>query len=72
MLSQCEVKFLSSKTYKRKWETADKFLEEFITDYAQIYGEGYVSKHKHNKQPATCYCRGKAIWPSQHIVSIYF
>ncbi|XP_061496463.1 uncharacterized protein LOC133390970 [Anopheles gambiae] len=48
MLFHCAVKFLSSNTYKRQWETADTFLEQFVTDYAQIYGEGYVSSNIHN------------------------
>lgn len=48
MLYFCAVTLFSSNAYKRHWNVAGQMMEQFVTDYAKIYGEGYVSSNIHN------------------------
>ncbi|XP_049300171.1 uncharacterized protein LOC125772934 isoform X1 [Anopheles funestus] len=48
MLYFCAVTLFSSNAYKCHWNVAGQMMEQFVIDYAKIYGEGYVSSNIHN------------------------
>ncbi|XP_049293420.1 uncharacterized protein LOC125769051 [Anopheles funestus] len=48
MLLFCAVTILSSTVYKDKWVLAGQLLDKFIQQYANIYGERYITSNVHN------------------------
>lgn len=44
------ITMLSSNTYRAHWHVARKMLEEFISDYIDIYGSQFITSNVHNLQ----------------------
>lgn len=44
------ITMLSSDKHRLNWHVARKMLEEFITDYIDIYGEQFITSNIHNLQ----------------------
>lgn len=44
------ITMMSSSKYRMNWHVARQMLEEFITDYIDIYGEQYITSNVHNLQ----------------------
>uniref|UniRef100_A0A4Y0BCY6 Transposase domain-containing protein n=1 Tax=Anopheles funestus TaxID=62324 RepID=A0A4Y0BCY6_ANOFN len=48
MLYFVAITLLSSNVYKDLWDDASDMLSDFVSNYDEIYGEGFISSNMHN------------------------
>ncbi|XP_049293285.1 uncharacterized protein LOC125768956 isoform X2 [Anopheles funestus] len=48
MLYYCAITLFSSNSYREYWQQAGNMLKQFVSEFASIYGEVYMSSNIHN------------------------
>ncbi|XP_058128449.1 uncharacterized protein LOC131292360 [Anopheles ziemanni] len=48
LLFYCAITLLSSNVHRRKWEQAGQMLIQFVSQFNEVYSEGYVTSNVHN------------------------